>query len=305
MNITAVVSNLIAPAPSPAPGLLAPCDPLADCLPYGNRFQYSLDFLCCEQYSGWVAAHVTNPLGVSFFLDSFALGLAVAFWFEAFEITVLTLFTSFIIFETRELELETWAGSVLGDALIQGALGSLLGFLLRWAFDVTGPLRNWRLMSGWLRVKYIAFWVLYSASFILLTFVGDNGVNYGLFAATGVQALLLLLVFPLGTQSAADEAIVWQQRDYRYKRVTTRTGAVVEVLDSVVTRRVPRARRWALFVAWFLINATLAAQSTGLPLWFANTWYQVWLATGFIIVALVAIGLIRRQKPVRVAGKRR
>jgi len=290
----AQLNGPIPEAPKPAPGTLERCDPFAECLPYSSRFQYSLDFLCCETGSGWVAAHVLNPLGVSFFFGSFATALAVAFWFEAFEIGVLTLFTSFIIFDTRELELETWAGSVLGDALIQGGLGALLGYLLRWAWDVPGPFEAWSLMGGWLRAKYIGLWLLYAASFILLTFVGENGEHWGMFGALGIQALLLFVVFPFSTRSRTDNAIVWQRRSYKYKTIKTKSG-LVRVTASAKTRPVPERDRWCVWTTWFLINAALCSQTTGLYYWAPSDYYQVWTAVAVAVLALVSIGAIRRQ----------
>ena len=295
----APVNGPIPPAPSPAPGLLERCDPLQECLPYMSRFQYSLDFFCCETGSGWVAAHVLNPLGVSFFFGSFSTALAVAFWFEAFEIGTLTLFTSFIIFETSELELETWAGSVIGDALIQGSLGALLGYMLRTAFRVPGPFEAWPMMSGWLRFKYVLLWILYSASFILLSFVGDEGQNWGLFIAIGVQAVLLLVVFPFTTRSSLDQAVVWQTRTRKYVFQHHNTPNY-RVAERVIVRPVPESRRWSLFVTWFFINVALASQNTGLYNWAANEYYQTWTMIVLVIAVLgLIIGLRPKRKSVR------
>jgi len=285
----------IIPAPSPAPGVLERCDPFEACLPYMDRFQYSLDFLCCETGSGWVAAHSMNPLGVSVFFGSFMTALAVAFWFEAFEVGVLTLFTSFIIFETRELELETWAGSILGDALIQGSIGAFLGYLLRTVFDVPGPLEAWPLMNGWMRFKYVGLWLVYSASFIPLTFVGENGEHWGLFAAVGIHALLLFVVFPLATRSRTDNLVVWQRRSFTYKTLR-KNGGVVRTIDRARTRPVPEADRRRMFAAWFAINAALASQTTGLYSWAPSDYYQVWSATLASVLGLLLVRILRGRR---------
>lgn len=284
----------IQPAPSPAPGVLERCDVFESCLPYSSRFQYSLDFFCCETGSGWVAAHSLNPLGVAFFFGSFSTALAVAFWFEAFEVGVLTLFTSFIIFETRELELETWAGSILGDALIQGGLGAFLGTLLLWAYDITGPLRSWAFMNNWLRVKYLALWIFYASSFIPLTFVGENGEHWGLFIAIGIHAVYLFGILPFSTRSRSDNLLVWQRRKYEYKTVKFRSGVSRQKIPTR-SSYVPERDRWMLFGTWFVINVLLASQTTGLYFWAASDYYSVWSATALSIIGLLIIGAIRRQ----------
>lgn len=286
------VNGPIPPAPSPAPGLVERCDPLVDCLPYSKRFQYSLDFLCCETGAGWVAAHVANPLGVSFFFGSFAAGLAIAFWFEAIEITFLTAFTGFVIFETRELDLETWAGSIIGDALIQGGIGAFLGYLLRTAFNVPGPFESWPLMNSWLRFKYAGLWILYSCSFILVQFVGENGEHWGLFGAIGFHAVFLFVILPFSTRSRLDEAVVWQNRVRKYKYVR----GPYRVAEKLRVEHVPESRRWSLYSAWFFINAALASQTTGLYYYLPSDYYQVWIAASLSILVLVLVIALRNQK---------
>jgi len=293
------VDGPIEPVVRPAPGVTERCNVLESCLPYSDRLQYSLDFFCCETGSGWVAAHILNPMGVSVFFGSFATALAVAFWFEAFEIFTLAFFGNFIVFETTELGLETWAGSILGDALIQGGLGALLGYLLRTAFRVPGPFEAWSIMNAWLRFKYIGLWLLYSLSFIVLSYVGENGEHWGLFVALGIHALLLFGIFPFTTRSALDEAVVWQIRirDYKYKRTEKRHYRVAERLRM---EHVPESRRWSLFGAWFAINAALASQTTGLYFWAPSDYYQVWTATAVAILLLcLAIGWRAKNKSIR------
>jgi len=282
--------------PRPAPGQVEPCNVLESCLPYSRREQFSLGFLCCEQTSGWVAAHILNPLGVGIFFDSFSIALAVAFWFEAFEISALTFLGTFVFFESREIDLETFSGAVIGDAFIQGTIGALLGFLLRWAFEIEGPLRKWSRMTGWLRFKYLVFWLLYSLSFLLLGY-GSDGFSFGLLIALGVHAVLLLLLFPLATQSRADEDIVWRVTTLqgRKTRKETRNGPAVDFIRLQRTY-VPRSRRWAFFVAWFLVNATIALQAVGPGLYLANYWYQTWVGSAIAILALVVVGVVRRQR---------
>lgn len=287
----AQLNGPIVPAPSPAPGVFASCNRTESCLPYSDRFQYSLDFLCCEQGNGWPAAHILNPLGVGIFFGSFATTLAVAFWFEAFEIGVLTFFTSFIIFDTTEIELETWAGSVLGDALVQGSIGAGLGALMLCAFRMPGMFDRWRLMSGWLRLKYALLWLAYGSTFIAPTFVSDDGErNYGLAIAIGVQLLYLGVLLPLLTNSKTDRSVVWVRE--RVTRVPDRTTTPWRLVESRRYSLVSLGERWRFFICWWLVNLTIASQAFGVLHWAPNQWYQTWTAAAFVaLLLLVPIGV--------------
>lgn len=292
---------LIDEAPSPAPGTKERCNKLQVCLPYSSRIQYSFDFLCCEDGYGWPAAHVLNPLGLSIFFGNFWFAWFGAFVFEAFEVGTLALFGDFVVFETAQLELETWAGSVIGDALIQGAIGATLGLLLRWLWGISGPFQSWDLFSFWQRIKWLALWFAYALSFITLSYAGDAGngntLNYGLFVALAIHTVLLLVVYPLTTRSARDERTVWQQyatylvtykQETPDKRLVCLTGTAHISLGPV-----PFWRRYALFASWWVVNVAIGLQSTGYWKWQPNDWYQVWLVAAIILAILAAATFVR------------
>lgn len=100
------------------------------CLNYTLRDQTSWDFTLCEGNKGWASAHMTLPFLTVLILGSVGDALLVQGFFEVFEAALLTFLGNYIIFETKPIELETLAGSVLGDFGIQGVIGALAGFLL-------------------------------------------------------------------------------------------------------------------------------------------------------------------------------
>ncbi len=278
---------------SPTPGTRERCNKLEVCLPYKDRIQYSYDFLCCEDNYGWPAAHVLNPLGASIFFGNFWYAWLAAFLFEAFEIGTLTHFESFVIFETAQLELETWTGSVWGDAFVQGAIGSLIGLLLRWLYAVSGPYQAWLHLTVWQRLKWLGLWFLYALSFVSLSYAGDAGngntLNYGLFIALGIQTVLLLAVYPLLTRSESDTRNVWQL----YKEVAYVDRCGQKAVSYVSVGPVPFWRRYALFATWWVINIAIGLQSTGFWKWQPNDWYQVWFVSAIVLALLAAASFVR------------
>ena len=282
------------PAPlETTPGVYTRCDRTVSCIPYQARDQHSLDFLCCEDANGWTAAHVIAPMGVGIWFGNPVLAVAVAFWFEGFEAFMLTVFRSYIIFTTSDIDLETLAGSIIGDALIQGSIGAILSYLLLMAFDIPGPMRSWYLMSGWMRFKYVVLLLLYWFAFGALNIVRPD-INTGIFIVIGIHGVLLLLVFPLATKSNLDNAGVWQRRKISYRTMAVGDG-ISRVMKDITATSIPELERWRLFVAWFAVNLLICLQTTGISSlnWAANDWYQVWVAALLIALVLTVIYALR------------
>lgn len=274
------------------PGIVTRCNRQESCLPYSSREQTSFDFFCCEDGTGWVAAHSTNPLGTGFFFGSAFVAFITAALFEVFEIFLLTVFGSFVIFETNDLERETLAGAFFGDVLLQGSLGAIIYIFMRGAFNVPGPLESWFYMNTWLRIKYLLLWAAYSSTFMIVTRVGPEGQHYGLFIAVCLHAIFLFGILPFSTRSDSDERVVWQRRSYQYKNVV-RNGGVVRVQTGYRMSHVPESLRWKFYAMWFFVSVLLSSQTTGLYYWAANEYYQVWTATGVVLLILAVIWLNR------------
>jgi len=250
---------------SPPPGVFERCDVAELCLPYSKRIQYSYDFLCCEDGNGWVAAHILNPLAAYMFFGDYVTAWFIAFVFEAFEVQVLLSFGGFVVFETNDLELESWAGSVIGDAFIQGGLGVFLAYLLVRVTNFQPMFSNWSRMPGWLRLKYFIMWAAYACSFITLRSFGPT-FNWGLAIALALQSAMLLFIFPNITASKADLRYVW----FKDQSLSARNRT---------------------FIIWWLIDLFIGFQSIGFQ-YLPNDWFQTWLAS--VVVGLCLLMLAKR-----------
>ena len=276
----ASVINCRAPAPE-FPDIHTRCDKAAECGDYCARNQLSFDFLCCEDGTGWVAAHILNPLLFYMFWQDAAWTALVVLLFEVLEVTFVVLAGGFVIFPTTATELETWAGSLLGDGLAQGGLGLLLGVLIAYTFRMpplvstlarvraAGPGARGR------RARYIAYWALQTTLFLLLPWTNAaDTVRYGLYACAGVQLLLLLLLYPrlLFNDWPLDGRLLW--------------GPAAD--PALGGAGVPRGGFWA----WALCVAALSLSTAGWQ-YLANDWFQVWLTAAVLVTLLTAGALLR------------
>lgn len=260
----------------------------ATCLTYAARAQASWDFVVCEANKGWPAAHITLPLVTYVFLQDFWIAWCIPGLFEAFEIATLLFFGDFILFDTLDVERETLAGALLGDWLINGTLGVLLGVLLvrvlclprlvpRTVACCAGAAREaeadaHRLLMRW---RYLGFWALFAFNNVLIGWVLPAGclehvprdcANVGLALSTAGQALLLAALHVLHR----DDALVW----------CATPGA---------PHRPYASQRWALGLLWFIV-LTIHLQNfqplVPLYLGVAGGFTQPWLIAALWIALL-------------------
>ena len=111
-------------------GLEAGTNFSAICFDEALRKQASWDFLVCEGHSGWAAIHITSPLLFYLVFQRAWLVVALHALWECLEVLLLALFGDYILFATNVTTVETIASSLLGDVLISGTLGIVLGMLL-------------------------------------------------------------------------------------------------------------------------------------------------------------------------------
>lgn len=259
-----------------APGIFTRCDKQASCFPYWARDQASLDFLCCED-AGWVGAHVLNPAAIILFfgwsesdgtgtLARFMPAVIVAFWFEVLEIVLLIVFKNFIFTTTAETDLETLAGSVLGDAFINGTLGAIIGYQICTYVDYVPPFRRWRHMANnWHRAKYVFLFLLFELCFALLSV--SNWFAPYVFLMVGAVAIVLLAVWIPFTSYDVDIKLVWR-------------GA-----RGVIARN-------EAFYLYIMVAIFIYIQNCGLE-YMANDWYQVWFAS---LAVIFILGLMNKTK---------
>jgi len=275
-GVSGQLTNCAQPPGSPEfPPAGTRCDKAAVCGNYCARNHLSLDWLCCEDGNGWVAAHILNPLAFHLFWGDPVWTAFVVVLFEVFEATVLTFTGTFVIFETNVTELETWSGSLVGDALFQGGIGLALATLIGHLFAMpalVGPshpppgmapsaFRRWRRQR-------IAAWVFHTALFILPTFTLSNDtVRIGLWINTLIQLLLIWGVYPWWLLNPAS--------------------------DPVTRRALPTLRPLAAggFAVWGVVVLTLSASTAG-GRYLANDWFQVWLTAAVLLTALLAAAVI-------------
>lgn len=224
------------------------CNKEEICKPYTMRQHHSLDFLCCEDESGWVAAHVTNPLALYMYTGNLLFSAFSVLFFELVEAL-----GQLLHIKTGN---ETVSGSLLGD-VFHGFLGILIGFLLRTILE--SPKGLWpTLKAPWqLTVKYLVLGKLHWVSYLLFMWNTET-CNYGLIVATILQFIWILVVLPIFTQLGdADEIWVW--------------------------RGYPKDRRMLLFVSWIIIVLAIHFQATGFH-YLDNDWYQVWVSVAAILL---------------------
>jgi len=271
--------NCRAPGPE-FPDIAVRCDKEAECGDYCARNQLSVDFLCCEDGTGWVAAHVLNPLLFYMFWQDAVWTALVVLLFEVMEIAFLTLAGGFVIFPTTPTELETWAGSLLGDGLLQGGTGLLFGILITYTWSMPPLVSSVALARATpggsaRRARYIFFWAFQTAFFLALPWTNaEDTARYGLYLCSGVHVVLVAFLYPrlLLADWPVDGQMLWR---------------------GARNRTVPKGG----FYAWAVVIVALTLSTAGWR-YLANDWFQVWLTSAVLLV-------VYSVQAVSVAARRR
>jgi hypothetical protein len=252
-----------------APGVWTRCDRPAACLPYLDRPQFSLDFLCCEDFN-WVWAHVVNPAFIYLMSGSFYFAWLAAFLFECAEAIVVTVYKGFPIGQSTESDMETVDGLLLGDAFINALLGVIIAKQICTLTGFVAPFSRWHSMvNGWMRYKYCVLFVLIECGFLFVTLGATFSDPTTLIAAFFI-GISLVTVYRWTTNFPEDVYYVWQGR----------AGVVA------------RDRTFWLYAS---VCVLLASQNAGLE-YLANDWYQVWLMAAIIIIALIIANAVKSSK---------
>lgn len=293
------------------------------CQTFALRDQHSWDFLVCEGQRGWSATHVIMPFALMILSGNFLLSFLIAGAVEIFEALALTAVGSYIVFHTNDAELETKAGSLLGDWLINDLLGVLLAFILLRALQMPGLLRivldRWKWWPQAMAPQQkalsefrfsehkgitavIAIWTAaFLATGIMPTFilpsdcdqyVEQNCINAGLMLMVATQVCLIIAGW-----------FVWMRLKVFRLHFWARYG---------LARKTYRWRIHVLFAAWlaFVILVGLQNAQPYIPLFIApviGEWAQVWTFAGIWLVLTLAViyGLrVREQNVQRSAHPR-
>lgn len=261
------------------------------CLTYEAREAYSLDFLVCEGYNGWAATHMMSFFTLMLFIGDIAPTWIAAALLEMFEVLMITAFGAHWLMThgyTSALSLETLAGSIIGDWMINDFFGILAAWFLMNRMGVPGLLSPWFKSSRnqardlppiwkstlWWKQAGVA--VLIMAMFILPVWVYPAGCdqhipydcwNVGLIA----NAIITLIIIAV--------CAGWFMRSDDHQRHLW--GGY----------RVSARRRNAFFFFWALYVVLVSFQNIHpAVLWFVPLiaeWAQCWLA-GIVWVIILA-----------------
>ena len=262
-----------------APDLFSRCVKENSCT-YCSRNQWSLDFLCCEDGGGWVAAHVVTPFVIHFYWQNTAWTIAAIVLWEVFETLMLTSISMFGLFPTNDIDFETAAGALVGDVL-NGFIGLWLCTMLLYIADF--PLlvstrwhaRNYRKKNR--RARYIFVWALHTAVALVIGYSASNDtIRYGLYINTFLQLLLFWVLHPWALYTAAENEMIWRSR-----------------IDRTLY-----PRRWQLAVFYGAGGIVLAIHLATIGFsYFANDWFQVWLTAAIVGTGLtVAASYVAAQR---------
>lgn len=256
------------------PGVSTRCNRTESCLPFSSREQFSIDWLCCEDKNGWVAAHFLLPFGTYLFTHSITLTMLQVLFSEYIEATGLLLGSNTIFTVDDNTPLETWTGSLVGDGTIGfAAIG--VAALLIYVFDAP-PLIHDAMMGGVHR-KYFFLWAGYSSLFLLhlWTTGPESTLNPGAIVSGVAGSLYLALFMPwVTTRAKSDWKLVWR-RNRRSRRWT-------------------RGRIRGFFAAWTAVVVVCDVQTVGLE-YLANDWFQVGLSILLVTAVLAVAALIKRS----------
>jgi hypothetical protein len=264
----------------PQPGNVKPdlrfrCNKLDSCA-YCNKIQMSFEWLCCEDDTGWVSAHILTPFLIYMFWQSPVWSAFIPFLFEPLE----NLWVMFVNnAASNQFALETFFGSAVGDALINGLTGLWLGTLITYIFDLpmlsSTQYRAHQLNAQKRRWRYVIVWGIHIACifFIPLTNDGDT-IRYGVYINCACQALFFWILYPWVLYTDRENALVWSE-------VST-------------DRNSPVYPKWKRYTFFYSAGAMLIGLelSNGGWQYLANDWFQVWVTAWGCLTVLTILACI-------------
>lgn len=179
-----------------SPDLREPFDFETECATT-SRLIYDIDWLWCEDSTGWPVAHISNPLDIALFVGNPLAAFFVPFFWEAIEADMLAYLGRFLAFENDASQLESGSGSLVADAQIQGGLGVLLAWLIAYYSEWPGVLTlvydfDWSGRISFARLRSSAFvrltllWFVNTLLYLLPILRTDDNppIDFGITLAT-------------------------------------------------------------------------------------------------------------------------
>ena len=189
-----------------SPDLREPFDFDTECAT-SARLIYDIDWLWCEESTGWPVAHIVNPLDMALFIGNPLAAFFVPFFWEAIEADMLSYLGRFLVFANDDSQLESGSGSLIADAQIQGGLGVLLAWLIayytEWPgiltlvydFDWSGRLSFNRLKrSAFVRITLLWFFNTLLYALPILRTDDNPPIDFGVSLGTFILAFYALFV---------------------------------------------------------------------------------------------------------------
>ena len=202
----------------PVHGIETRCNTTLRCT-LDQRTNFDTSWLCCEDATFWPSSHIIAPMGVMLIVGDPGVASFLVFVWEALEAASLTYINSFVIYPTTLDQLETTSGSLIGDALINGMFGILLGALIAsysgfpgvWHLIVENRddgIQHWtghRMRSVGVVWKYFGIFLLHGVIFQYAGRTTSTGALYGGYLSLASLFILLFVLFRSWIR--ADDAI--------------------------------------------------------------------------------------------------
>lgn len=261
------------------PNLLQRCDKALSCN-ICERNPEGLDWLCCEDASGWKSAHIVTPLWFYLHFQNAEWTMLLVVIGKIMESAPLAFSGGNMVFIPTDMaNFGTLNGAIIGDILIQGNLAIFIGWMICYIFDF--PI----LVSTWYRAnlfnkQYIRNWYMIAMTIVLLTFLfipitnAADTIRYGLYINAATQVLALWVVFPffVFNGESADE-LIWK-------------------LDPTDSESIiyPKGKRYIWFFCTGAIILALHMANGGWQ-FLPNDWFQIWLIAVPILATLTLVAI--------------
>jgi len=278
--LVAVVGAGVPNCHLPQPGNVKPdlrfrCDKTLSCA-YCNKDQISFEWLCCEDDMGWVSAHIVTPFLIYMFWQNPVWSAFIPFLFEPLE----NLWLLFIHNDGgNQFTLETFFGSAVGDALINGLTGLWFGVVITYIFDLpmlaSTQYRAHQLGKQKRRWRYVIVWGIHIACILFLSIDNDaDTIRSGLYINAACQALFFWILYPWVLYTDRENRMVWSE-------VSTDPNS-------------PVYPKWKRYTFFYLTGAILIGLELSNGGWhyLANDWFQVWLTAAPILTILTIVASI-------------
>lgn len=163
----------------------------------GPRSDRDQSWLCVEGVHGWPAVHSIAPMNVQVYTGDFKLSTLSGFVWEAYEIILQSFIDKLpLVDSSHEDQLESTAGSLIGDATITDMFGVLLGVSINELSGFSGFYSLYPYMrDAKVCAKYTVITIV-GVAFSLMSGAHSPNVNYGLMLNALFQCVYILAIVP-------------------------------------------------------------------------------------------------------------